>query len=134
MDFSLSEQHEQIRQRKAAWLVDAGKSDRDIAHFLSIAKATASEMAVHVSEETIQILGGFGYLKDYAPERYYRDAKQLTIVEGTSEIHRLIISRALNEGLLDWGCDVASLGGFPNDAADKAHRQERLKRVRQKVR
>lgn len=118
---------------QAAWLVDQGKHDRDIAHFLSIAKATASEMAVSVSEEAIQILGGYGYLKDYAPERYYRDAKQLTIVEGTSEIHRLIISRALTDGLLDWGCDIPSLGGFPNDAADKAKRQERLNRIRQEV-
>jgi alkylation response protein AidB-like acyl-CoA dehydrogenase len=119
---------------QAAWLVDQGKSDRDIAHFLSIAKATASEMAVSVSEEAIQILGGYGYLKDYAPERYYRDAKQLTIVEGTSEIHRLIISRALNDGLLDWGCDTELFGGFPNDAADKARRQDRLNKARQEVR
>ena len=119
---------------QAAWLVDQGRSDRDIAHFLSIAKATASEMAVSVSEEAIQILGGYGYLKDYAPERYYRDAKQLTIVEGTSEIHRLIISRALNDGLLDWGCDTELFGGFPNDAADKAKRQDRLNKVRQEVR
>jgi alkylation response protein AidB-like acyl-CoA dehydrogenase len=53
---------------KATWLVDVGESDRDIAHFLSIAKATAISLAVHVSEETIQILGDYGYLKDYAPE------------------------------------------------------------------
>lgn len=118
---------------QAAWLVDQGKSDRDIAHFLSIAKATASEMAVSVSEEAIQILGGYGYLKDYAPERYYRDAKQLTIVEGTSEIHRLIISRALNDGLLDWDCDAELFGGFPNDSADKAKRQDRLNKARQEV-
>ncbi len=140
---------------QAAWLVDQGlpyrppdrevadrrwwsesskeKGDRDIAHFLSIAKATASETAVSVSEEAIQILGGYGYLKDYAPERYYRDAKQLTIVEGTSEIHRLIISRALNDGLLDWGCDAELFGGFPNDAADKARRQERINKVRQEA-
>jgi alkylation response protein AidB-like acyl-CoA dehydrogenase len=132
-EMAMSIEAARLLMYKAAWLVDADKSDRDIAHFLSIAKATASEIAVHVSEETIQILGGYGYLKDYAPERYYRDAKQLTIVEGTSEIHRLIISRALNDGLLDWGCDVASLGGFPNAAADKARRQERFKSVRQGV-
>ena len=136
--FKLAEMAMQIESSRlfmfqAAWLVDQGKSDRDIAHFLSVAKATASEMAVHVSEQAIQILGGYGYLKDYAPERYYRDAKQLTIVEGTSEIHRLIISRALNDGLLDWGCDIQSLGRFPNDAADKASRQERLHKVRQEA-
>jgi len=99
---------------RAAWLVDQGGSDRDIAHFLSIAKATASEVAVRASEEALQILGGYGYLKDYATERYYRDAKQLTIVEGTSEIHRLIIGRAMRDGLLDWGYDVEAAGGLPS--------------------
>ncbi len=136
--FKLAEMAMQVESARlltyqAAWLVDQGKSDRNIAHFLSIAKAMASDMAVHVAEETIQILGGYGYLKDYAPERYYRDAKQLTIVEGTSEIHRLIISRALNDGLLDWDCDPQAFGGFPNDAEDKVKRQERIKRVRQEV-
>jgi len=99
---------------RAAWLVDQGGSDRDIAHFLSIAKATASEVAVRASEEALQILGGYGYLKDYATERYYRDAQQLTIVEGTSEIHRLIIGRAMRDGLLDWGYDVEAAGGLPS--------------------
>ncbi len=109
---------------RAAWLVDQGGSDRDIAHHLSIAKATASEVAVRASEQALQILGGYGYLKDYATERYYRDAKQLTIVEGTSEIHRLIISRALDDGLLDWGYDVEAAGGLP-DAECGARSAER---------
>jgi len=99
---------------RAAWLVDQGGSDRDVAHFLSIAKTTASEVAVRASQEALQILGGYGYLKDYATERYYRDAKQLTIVEGTSEIHRLIIGRAMRDGLLDWGYDVEAAGGLPS--------------------
>ncbi len=110
---------------RAAWLVDEGGSDREIAHYLSIAKAAASEVAVRASEEALQVLGGYGYLKDYATERYYRDAKQLTLVEGTSEVHRLIIARALNDGLLDWGYDVGAAGGLPHDEADKA-RRERL--------
>lgn len=99
---------------RAAWLVDQGKYDRDVAHFLSMAKAVASETAVRTSEQALQILGGFGYLKYYATERYYRDAKQLTIVEGTSEIHRLIVARALNDGLLDWGYDPEAAGGLPH--------------------
>ncbi len=107
---------------RAAWLVDQGGSDREIAHFLSLAKAQASETAVRVSEEALQILGGYGYLKDYATERYYRDAKQLTLVEGTSEIHRMIISRALADGTLDWGCDANAIGGLPNDERDRARR------------
>lgn len=59
---------------RAAWLVDRGGSDREIAHYLSMAKATASEVAVRAAEEALQILGGYGYLKDYPTERYYRDA------------------------------------------------------------
>ena len=98
---------------RAAWLVDRGGDGRDVAHHLSIAKAVASETAVRAAEEALQILGGYGYLKDYITERYYRDAKQLTIVEGTSEVHRLIVSRALDEGLLDWGYDVEAAGGLP---------------------
>ena len=98
---------------RAAWLVDQGRDGRDIAHHLSIAKATASEVAVRAAEEALQTLGGYGYLKDYATERYYRDAKQLTIVEGTSEIHRMIVARALEDGLLDWGYDVEAAGGLP---------------------
>jgi alkylation response protein AidB-like acyl-CoA dehydrogenase len=115
---------------RAAWLVDRGGSDRDIAHFLSIAKATASEVAVRASEEALQILGGYGYLKDYATERYYRDAKQLMLVEGTSEIHRLIVSRALADGMLDWGYDVEAAGGLPGGPADRARRTAALAAAR----
>ena len=64
-------------------------------------------------DQAMQVLGGNGYLKDYATERYYRDARQLMLVEGTSEIHRLIIARALDDGLLDWGYDVEAAGGVP---------------------
>jgi acyl-CoA dehydrogenase len=98
---------------RAAWLVDQGHEGRETAHFLSIAKAKASEVAVRAADRCVQILGGFGYLKDYAAERYYRDARQLMLVEGTSEIHRLIIARALDDGLLDWGYDVEAAGGLP---------------------
>ena len=59
------------------------------------AKLYASEAAMRVSEEAVQILGGYGYTKDYPAEKFLRDAKLLTIGEGTSEIQRLVISRAL---------------------------------------
>jgi hypothetical protein len=52
------------------------------------------------------------------------------IVEGTSEIHRLIISRALNEGLLDWGYDVEAAGGLPYDDRDRARREEAVQAAR----
>ncbi len=61
----------------------------------SMAKLVASEAAVYVTDEAIQILGGNGYTRDYPVERMHRDAKIFTIFEGTSEIQRLVIARAL---------------------------------------
>ena len=82
----------------AAWLVDQGRYDRQHAAYLSIAKAFATEMANRVASDALQILGAQGCMKDHPLERYYRDARQLMIVEGTSEIQRLIIARAMIEG------------------------------------
>ncbi|WKG04078.1 acyl-CoA dehydrogenase family protein [Mycolicibacterium sp. HK-90] len=61
----------------------------------SMAKLVASETAVYVTDEAIQVLGGNGYTRDYPVERMHRDAKIFTIFEGTSEIQRLVISRAI---------------------------------------
>jgi alkylation response protein AidB-like acyl-CoA dehydrogenase len=80
---------------QAGWLVDQGRFDRQNAHFLSVAKAFATEMAVRVSSDALQVLGAQGYMRDHPLERHYRDARQLMIVEGTSQIQRLVISRAL---------------------------------------
>ena len=87
---------------QACMLVDQGKSDVSVAPYLSMAKAYASELAVEASDKALQVLGGNGYLKDFATERYYRDARQLMLVEGTSEIHRLIIHRALKDGRISY--------------------------------
>ena len=62
----------------------------------SMSKLYASESAVKVTEEAIQILGGYGYVREYPVERWHRDSKIFTIFEGTSEIQRLIISRAIS--------------------------------------
>ena len=62
----------------------------------SMAKLKAGEVAVKVTEEAIQILGGNGYTREYPVERMHRDAKIYTIFEGTSEIQRLVISRAIS--------------------------------------
>ena len=59
----------------------------------SMAKLFASEISVNVCEEAIQVHGGYGYTKDYPPEKYWRDSKLCTIGEGTSEIQRIIIAR-----------------------------------------
>jgi acyl-CoA dehydrogenase len=61
----------------------------------SMSKLTASEVAVRTCEQAIQTMGGWGYIKDFPVEKWYRDAKLYTIFEGTSEIQRLVISRAL---------------------------------------
>ena len=77
---------------KSALLRDQGKN----VNLLSAeAKLFASETAVRVSNEAVQILGGYGYTKDYPAEKFYRDCKLLTIGEGTSEVQRIVISRAL---------------------------------------
>ncbi len=62
----------------------------------SMSKAYAGETAVWVTEEAIQILGGYGYVRDYPVERWHRDSKIYTIFEGTSEIQRLIVARAIS--------------------------------------
>src|SRR5439155_25587464 len=61
----------------------------------SIAKLYASEIAVRVAEDCVQIHGGYGFVKDYPAEKYFRDVKLMTIGEGTSEIQRLVIARRL---------------------------------------
>jgi len=77
---------------KAANLKDQGKPYGKAA---SMAKLYSSEIACKVADEAVQILGGYGYIKDYPVEKYYRDVKLCTIGEGTSEIQRTVISRYL---------------------------------------
>ncbi len=79
---------------RAAQLVDLGKPFRREA---SIAKLFASEAASRATNKAVQIHGGYGFIKDYAVERYYRDVKLCEIGEGTSEIQRLIIAQSLFE-------------------------------------
>lgn len=64
----------------------------------AMAKYEASEVAVRVATDAVQVLGGYGYTKDYPVEKYYRDAKLCTIGEGTSEIQKLVISREILKG------------------------------------
>jgi alkylation response protein AidB-like acyl-CoA dehydrogenase len=77
---------------KAAWLRDQGEPYGMDA---SQAKLYASEVAVRTAEDAVQIHGGYGYVKDYPVEKYWRDSKLLTIGEGTSEIQKLVIARHL---------------------------------------
>ena len=68
-----------------------------------MAKVYASEVAVRTAEEAIQIHGGYGYTKDYPVERAWRDSKLCTIGEGTSEVQRLVIARALLRRMAPFG-------------------------------
>ncbi len=67
----------------------------DVNRESAMAKLYASEVAVYVANEAVQIFGGYGYTKDFPAEKFYRDAKLCTIGEGTSEIQKLVISRSL---------------------------------------
>jgi alkylation response protein AidB-like acyl-CoA dehydrogenase len=84
---------------RAAWLADRaianGDADARITRESSMAKLYAGEVAVKVANEAVQIHGGYGFIKDYPAEKYYRDVKLCTIGEGTSEIQRLVIARQL---------------------------------------
>jgi len=82
---------------QGAWRVDQGHYKREDAAYLSIAKAHATETAVKVSSDALQVLGAQGYMMDHPLERHYRDARQLMIVEGTSQIQRVVIARSLIE-------------------------------------
>jgi len=77
---------------RAAWMKDAGL---DVNKESAMAKLFASEIAVRVCNEAVQIHGGYGFLKDYPVEKFYRDVKLCTIGEGTSEIQKLVIARQL---------------------------------------
>jgi alkylation response protein AidB-like acyl-CoA dehydrogenase len=79
---------------RAAWMGKVGRKFE--AGEGSMSKLFAGETAVRVTEEAIQILGGAGYVKDHPVERWHRDSKIYTIFEGTSEIQRLVISRAIS--------------------------------------
>lgn len=77
---------------RAAWMKDRGQR---VTKESSMAKLFASEVAVKTANEAVQIHGGYGFIKDYPVEKFYRDAKLCTIGEGTSEIQRLVIARQL---------------------------------------
>jgi alkylation response protein AidB-like acyl-CoA dehydrogenase len=77
---------------RAGWMKD---QDQRVTKESSMAKLFASEVAVRVANEAVQIHGGYGFIKDYPVEKFYRDVKLCTIGEGTSEIQRMVIARQL---------------------------------------
>jgi butyryl-CoA dehydrogenase len=100
IQFKLADMYARIETSKlltyrAAWLKE---NKQHFATESALCKLHASETATYVTKEAVQIHGGYGYIQDYEVERMYRDAKITEIYEGTSEVQRLIISRALLTG------------------------------------
>ncbi len=87
---------------RAASLADQGKFTKEHVPFLSMAKFHATELAVRASGLCVQLLGAAGYMEDHPAEQWYRDAKQLTIVEGTSQVQLGLIARGVLDGDLWW--------------------------------
>ena len=88
-DMVLEHHAAQLLVYRAAWLKDQHKPNQ---YETSIAKLAASEAAVHAANECMKIFGSYGYSTEYPAERFYRDAKSLQVVEGTSNIQKIIIS------------------------------------------
>src|SRR5580700_4903029 len=97
IQFKLADMATQIEAARlltyqAAWLADAGMKTTQES---SMAKLYTSEVAVRCANECVQIHGGYGFIKDYPAEKFYRDVKLCTIGEGTSEIQRMVIAREI---------------------------------------
>src|SRR5215469_9654552 len=80
------------QMNRAAWMKDQGMQTTAQS---SMAKLYAGEVAVRVANECVQVHGGYGFIKEYPAEKFYRDVKLCTIGEGTSEIQRLVIAREI---------------------------------------
>jgi alkylation response protein AidB-like acyl-CoA dehydrogenase len=91
-DMATKTEHARLGVYRAAWMKDQGMPFKKEA---SMAKLFASEVAMEVSREAVQIHGGYGYINESAVSRFYRDAKILEIGEGTSEVQRMVIAREL---------------------------------------
>ncbi|MFN2526500.1 MAG: acyl-CoA dehydrogenase family protein [Actinomycetota bacterium] len=92
-DMAVEVEAARLLSYRAAWLAASGQPFEKAEG--SMSKLKAGETAVAVTEKAVQILGGYGYIKDFPVEKWYRDAKIYTIFEGTSEIQRLVIARQL---------------------------------------
>jgi short/branched chain acyl-CoA dehydrogenase len=94
-DLAVMAETSRLLTYKAAALKDAGRPAREFRQAASIAKLHATEAAVGATRIATQVFGGYGFMEEYPVARFYRDAKVLEIGEGTSEVQRLLIARAL---------------------------------------
>jgi alkylation response protein AidB-like acyl-CoA dehydrogenase len=92
-DMAVDVECSRLLVRKAIWLAATGRSFEQAEG--SMSKLKAGETAVRVTEQAVQILGGYGYIRDFPVEKWYRDSKIMTIFEGTSEMQRRVIARTL---------------------------------------
>jgi alkylation response protein AidB-like acyl-CoA dehydrogenase len=76
-------------------MVDEGAADEELTKASAMAKLACTDAAMWVTTEAVQVLGGYGYIKEYPVERMMRDAKITQIYEGTNEIQRLVIAREM---------------------------------------
>ena len=97
IQFKLADMSTRVSASRALLHLTAQAKDRgkNVKQACSMAKLLASESAMYCTNQAVQIFGGYGYVKDYAVERYFRDAKVTEIYEGTSEIQRIVIAREL---------------------------------------
>lgn len=91
-DMAIRTESARMLVHKAAYLKDQGKDFKLIA---SMAKCSATDVAMSVTTDAVQVFGGYGYTREYPVERFMRDAKVMQIVEGTNQVQRLVISREL---------------------------------------
>lgn len=94
-DMAMEVECARLLVHRAAWLAATGQPFNKAEG--SMSKLKASETAVRVTEQAVQVLGGYGFIKDFPVEKWYRDSKIYTLFEGTSEIQRMVIARALTE-------------------------------------
>jgi alkylation response protein AidB-like acyl-CoA dehydrogenase len=102
LPFMLADMDMRIEAARRLTYAAAGRSERgdaDLTFFGAAAKAFASDTAMAVTTEAVQLLGGYGYTRDYPVERMMRDAKITQIYEGTNEVQRIVMARQLLAGI-----------------------------------
>ncbi|MDQ1603943.1 MAG: hypothetical protein QOE01_1788, partial [Actinomycetota bacterium] len=98
--FMLADMATGVEAGRALYLEAARRRDRgdDFGRQAAMAKLFCTDMAMRVTTDAVQVLGGYGYVSDYPVERYLREAKALQIVEGTNQVQRVVIGRHLARG------------------------------------
>jgi len=129
MQFLLADMTARVDQARATYLHAARLKDagRPYARAAAVAKLTATDAAMQVTEDAVQVLGGYGYTRDFPAERYMREAKVTQIFEGTNQIQRIVIARQVigsqvRSGLGSRNLDRVERGGRPPRTPDTNER------------